>query len=74
MLQVGKVYTHYKKGDRYTVLDFAKHSETQEDMIIYQAEYGNRAIWVRPLNMWNDEIAENKVTDFGQSVRFKEES
>lgn len=34
--------------------DLAKHSETLEDMVVYQALYGERGIWVRPASMWNE--------------------
>jgi hypothetical protein len=49
------VYRHYK-GNQYEVVGFARHSETLEDMVIYQALYGERGIWVRPLSMWEDPI------------------
>ena len=47
------VYRHYK-GNRYQVLYLAKHSETLEDMVVYQALYGEYGIWVRPASMWNE--------------------
>lgn len=49
------VYRHYK-GNRYQVLYFAKHSETLEDMVVYQALYGEYGIWVRPASMWNETV------------------
>ena len=49
------IYRHYK-GNQYEVIGFAKHSETLEDMVIYKALYGERGIWVRPINMWNNLI------------------
>lgn len=39
-------YRHYK-GNEYTVLGVAKHSETLEPMVVYRAEYGERGLWVR---------------------------
>lgn len=51
----GKIYKHYK-GNEYKVLAIAKHSETLEDMIVYQALYGEGEIWVRPYSMWNEEV------------------
>jgi len=54
-------YRHFK-GREYQVLSVARHSETQEPMVVYQALYGEREIWVRPLSMWNEEIARNGVT------------
>jgi len=48
-------YRHFK-GNEYRVLYVAKHSETMEDMVVYQALYGDRGIWVRPASMWNEII------------------
>ena len=49
------VYRHYK-GNRYQVLYLAKHSETLEDMVVYQALYGEYGIWVCPASMWNETV------------------
>lgn len=49
------VYRHYK-GKRYRVLYVAKHSETLEEMVVYQALYGDGQIWVRPAGMWNETV------------------
>ena len=49
------VYRHYK-GNRYQVLYLAKHSETLEDMVVYQALYGEYGIWVRTAYMWNETV------------------
>ena len=51
---IGKKYRHFK-GNEYLVLHVAKHSETLEDMVVYQALYGERGIWVRPLSMFLEE-------------------
>jgi hypothetical protein len=48
-------YEHYK-GNFYQVLFTANHSETGEIMVVYQALYGERKIWVRPASMWNEMI------------------
>ena len=50
-IKIGKKYRHFK-GNEYLVLYTAKHSETLEDMVVYQALYGDRGIWVRPLDMF----------------------
>ena len=52
---IGKYYKHFK-GNIYRVLHIAKHSETHEDMIVYQAMYGERGIWVRPKTMFEETI------------------
>ena len=48
-------YRHYK-GKEYEVIGIARHSETEEAMVVYQALYGDRGIWVRPASMWNEEV------------------
>jgi hypothetical protein len=66
-LAEGKKYRHYK-GKDYLVLYQAKHSETLEDLVVYQALYGERGIWVRPLEMFLEDVEVN-----GKLVeRFKE--
>ncbi len=49
------VYRHFK-GKDYRLLYVARHSETEEEMVVYQALYGERGIWVRPAAMWNETI------------------
>lgn len=51
-IKLGK-YKHYK-GNEYQVIYVATHSETLEPMVVYQALYGERGIWVRPASMWNE--------------------
>ena len=46
-------YRHFK-GNEYQLLYVARHSETLEPMVVYQALYGERGIWVRPAAMWNE--------------------
>lgn len=58
-ISVGKIYRHYK-GNEYKIIGFAKHSETLEDMIVYQA-ISDGKIWVRPYSMWN-EVVDDKGT------------
>lgn len=58
-IQIGKIYRHFK-GNLYKVIAFAKHSETTEDMVVYQPlKTGNN--WVRPKSMWN-EVVDDKGT------------
>ena len=49
------LYRHFK-GNYYRVLSIARHSETTEPMVVYQALYGNHGIWVRPADMWNETV------------------
>jgi hypothetical protein len=51
----GKKYRHFK-GNEYLVLHIAKHSETLEEFIVYQALYGEMGIWIRPLNMFLEQV------------------
>lgn len=53
-IQIGR-YRHFK-GNEYEVLCIAKHSETQEEMVVYKALYGEGGVWVRPACMWNETI------------------
>ena len=48
-------YRHFK-GNEYEVLHLAKHSETQEQMVVYRALYGEQGVWVRPATMWNETV------------------
>ena len=57
-------YRHFK-GNLYRVLHIAKHSETLEEMVVYQAMYGDRDIWVRPKAMF-EEVIERDGKTFGR--------
>lgn len=48
-------YRHFK-GREYEVLYLAHHSETQEEMVVYRALYGDFGIWVRPASMWLETV------------------
>ena len=49
------IYQHYK-GKEYRVLFIAKHSETVEEMVVYQALYGDFGYWVRPKEMFMESV------------------
>ena len=48
-------YRHFK-GNEYEVLGMARHSETEEEMVIYRTLYGERGLWVRPAAMWCETV------------------
>ena len=54
-------YRHFK-GKIYKVLHIAKHSETLEDIVVYQAMYGEKGIWVRPKSMFEEVIERDGKT------------
>ena len=54
-LKIGGIYRHYK-GNNYKLLAVATHSETLEKMVVYQALYGDRGVWVRPLSMFTETV------------------
>ena len=49
------LYRHFKGGE-YEVLFTARHSETEEKMVVYRALYGERGLWVRPAAMWEETV------------------
>jgi hypothetical protein len=54
MLPLG-LYRHYKGGE-YRVMGVARHSETEELLVVYQPQYGERDWWVRPLSMFTEQV------------------
>jgi hypothetical protein len=55
-------YRHYK-GQTYIVLGVARHSETEEELVVYRQDYGSRGLWVRPKAMFEEFVERN-----GESV------
>jgi len=69
-LEIGAVYKHFK-GNLYRVEDVAKHSETGETYVVYRQMYGEESLWIRPLDMFLEEIDREKYPDAEQKFRFE---
>lgn len=54
-------YKHYK-GNYYKVLHIAKHSESLEDLVVYQAQHDDHRVWVRPLSMFLENVCHDGKT------------
>ena len=67
----GKIFRHFK-GDLYLFIDVVTHSETREKLVLYKALYGDCGMFVRPLDMFLEEVPEGKVNPTGQKYRFQE--
>lgn len=69
------IYQHYK-GNRYEVIDVARHSETEEWHVLYRALYGEKDLWVRPLSMFTEDVKvdESNVKRFQRVRNYHEPS
>lgn len=63
MVKAGERYRHHK-GKEYIIIAVGKHSETLEDMVVYQGQYndpkfGNNPVWIRPKKMFTEKVVFN---------------
>ncbi|TPV56474.1 DUF1653 domain-containing protein [Aestuariibacter sp. GS-14] len=72
------VYQHYK-GNNYEVIGVARHSEDESQVVVYRPMYGEGALWVRPLDMFTEQVSVNgrsveRFRYIGQAAHYEENS
>lgn len=69
-IKLKRVYRHFK-GDYYLVEDIGMDSETGKECVIYRKLYGDGGLWIRPLDMFMEEVDHEKYPDVKQKYRFE---
>ena len=69
-MQPGDRVRHFK-GKEYEILCFARDSETQAELVVYRALYGECGVWVRPMDMFFSPVDREKYPDVTQRYRFE---
>jgi hypothetical protein len=81
VIKIGAIYKHFKRElikDKhsneylYKVITLCEHTETGEDMVVYQALYAPFKTYVRPYKMFVEEVDTEKYPDIKQKFRFVE--